>query len=109
MVATLPCILQFVHLAPIIVDTKELIGYLEQFVSENRKQRFEEVLQNRTNHICVVLENIFQAHNASAVLRSCDCFGIQHVHFIENSNSIRISDEVAMGSSSWLNIQRHKA
>jgi tRNA (guanosine-2'-O-)-methyltransferase len=91
------------------LDNEELINYLEGFISENRKQRFEEVLQNRTNHLCIVLENIFQAHNASAVLRSCDCFGVQRVHFIENKNSMRISDEVAMGSSSWLNIQRHKA
>jgi tRNA (guanosine-2'-O-)-methyltransferase len=92
-----------------VVETKELITYLESFISEKRKQRFEEVLQNRTNHLCVVLENIFQAHNASAVLRSCDCFGVQHVHFIENKNSLRISDEVAMGSSTWLNIHRHRA
>ena len=90
------------------MDKKELIDYLEQFISENRKKRFGEVLENRTNHLCVVLENIFQAHNASAVLRSCDCFGVQHVHFIENKNSLRISDEVAMGSSSWLSIHRHR-
>ncbi len=85
----------------------ELITYLEQFVSERRLQRFEEVLSHRTSHMHVVLENIFQAHNASAVLRSCDCFGIQHVHFIENRNRLRISEEVAMGSSSWLTIHRH--
>jgi tRNA (guanosine-2'-O-)-methyltransferase len=91
------------------VDTKELTEYLGQFVSETRKQRFEDVLQNRTTHMRVVLENIFQAHNASAVLRSCDCFGVQHVHFIENRNSLRISEEVAMGSSSWLNIHRHRS
>ena len=85
----------------------ELITYLEQFVSERRLQRFEEVLSHRTSHMHVVLENVFQSHNASAVLRSCDCFGIQHVHFIENRNRLRISEEVAMGSSSWLNIHRY--
>jgi tRNA (guanosine-2'-O-)-methyltransferase len=89
-------------------ETLELITYLEQFVSEKRKVRFKEVLANRTAHLTVVLENIFQSHNASAVLRSCDCFGVQHVHFIENRNTMKVNDEVAMGSSAWLNIHRHR-
>jgi tRNA (guanosine-2'-O-)-methyltransferase len=86
---------------------KELSAYLSEFVSQRRLKRFNEVLNNRTSHIRVVLENIYQAHNASAILRSCDCFGIQNVHFIENNNKMKISDEVAMGSSNWLTIHRH--
>ncbi len=86
---------------------KEQIDYLLQFISERRKQRFDEVIAERMNHMRVVLEDIYQAHNASAVLRSCDCFGIQYVHFIENRNKYKISDDVAMGSSNWLSIQRH--
>lgn len=85
----------------------ELINYLLTFVSEKRKQRFDEVIQNRTNHLRIVLENVYQGHNASAVLRSCESFGVQHVHFIENRNHLKISDDVAMGSSNWLNIHRH--
>lgn len=85
----------------------ELINYLSQFISEKRKQRFDEVIAQRTGHLQIVLENMYQAHNASAVLRSCDCFGVQHVHFIENRNHLRISDDVAMGSSNWLSIHRH--
>ncbi len=85
----------------------ELINYLIQFISENRKQRFDEVIAQRTNHLHIVLENIYQAHNASAVLRSAESFGIQNVHFIENRNSLKISDDVAMGSSNWLNIHRY--
>lgn len=85
----------------------ELIDYLFGFISDNRRARFNEVMNNRTNHICVVLEDVYQAHNASAVLRSCDCFGIQSVHFIENRNRLKISDDVAMGSSNWLSIHRY--
>ncbi len=89
-------------------ETKqELITYLSSFMSEKRQQRFNEVISHRMAHMTVVLENLYQAHNASAVLRSCDCFGIQHVHFIENRNHLRISDDVAMGSSNWLTIHRH--
>lgn len=84
------------------------INFLREFVAEKRLQRFNEVLDNRLSHIHIVLENLFQAHNAAAVIRSCDGFGVQHVHFIENNNHLKISDEVAMGSSKWLNIHRYK-
>ncbi len=87
---------------------KELINYLSGFISEKRKKRFDEVISHRTGHIRIVLENLYQAHNASAVLRSCEAFGLQHVHFIENRNHLRISDDVAMGSSNWLSIHRHR-
>jgi tRNA (guanosine-2'-O-)-methyltransferase len=86
---------------------KELIDYLTTFISDTRKKRFEEVLCNRTDHLRIVLENVYQDHNASAVLRSCESFGVQQIHFIENRNHLRISDDVSMGSHKWLNIQRH--
>ncbi len=84
-----------------------LIEYLSQFVSERRVQLFDAVLDQRTRYITLVLEDIYQAHNASAVLRSCECFGIQDVHLIENVNEYRISPEVALGSNKWLSIFRH--
>jgi tRNA (guanosine-2'-O-)-methyltransferase len=86
---------------------KELIDYLTTFISDTRKKRFEEVLSIRTDHLRIVLENVYQDHNASAVLRSCESFGVQQIHFIENRNHLRISDDVSMGSHKWLNIQRH--
>jgi tRNA (guanosine-2'-O-)-methyltransferase len=85
----------------------KLIDYLIGFISEARKQRFDEVIAQRTDHIRVVIENVFQEHNASAVLRTCDCFGIQNVHVIENYNGLRLSADVALGSSNWLTIHRH--
>ena len=88
-------------------DAEALIAYLRQFISESRWNRFQEVINERTNHIQVVLENIYQAHNSSAVLRSCDCFGIQNVHYIEARNSMRISHLVAKGSSTWLDVYQH--
>jgi tRNA (guanosine-2'-O-)-methyltransferase len=85
---------------------EQLIKFLSQFVSDTRNQRITEVMEQRTNHLCVVLEDVYQAHNASAVLRSCDCFGVQNVYFIENRNKYRISTDVDMGASQWLNINR---
>lgn len=68
---------------------RELSAYLEQFLTPQRLQRIDEVLSNRTRHLTVVLEDVFQAHNISAVLRSSDAFGVQDVHVIENYNRSR--------------------
>lgn len=89
------------------VQITALTAYLDEFISEERKKRFAEILNERLSHVHVVLEDVYQAHNASAVLRSADCFGIQHVHFIESRNSYKVSDEVALGASQWLSIERH--
>ncbi len=89
--------------------TKKLIKHLSNFVTENRFSLFNKIVQDRTRYMTLVLENIFQAHNASAVLRSCDCFGVQDVHIIENENKYTLNPDVALGSSNWLNIQRYNA
>lgn len=88
---------------------KELVEYLSGFVTESRKKRFEEVLQHRTRHITVVLEDIYQPHNAAAVLRSCDCFGIQDVHVIENQNKFEANPDVELGSAKWITLRKHNS
>ncbi len=93
------------------INSKEysitLRNYLFEFISDNKRGLFEKIIEDRTKHICVVLENIYQPHNASAVLRSCDLFGVQDIHIIENSNKYTLSEEVAMGSSKWLNMKKY--
>ena len=86
----------------------ELINYLTGFISDSRKKRFDEVIAQRTDHLRIVLEDVYQGHNASAILRSCDCFGVQNIHYIEKRNNIKISADVDMGSSKWLNIHKHR-
>ncbi|RLD45999.1 MAG: TrmH family RNA methyltransferase [Bacteroidetes bacterium] len=90
-----------------IENKKKLREYLFGFISDNKRNLFEKNILNRTRHLTVVLENIYQPHNASAVLRSCDIFGIQDVHIIENSNKYKLSEQVAMGSSKWLNMYKY--
>jgi len=85
----------------------ELTQHLKQFVTPNRYQLFQHILENRTRHITVVLENIYQPQNASAVVRSCDCFGIQDIHAIETSNDYTIDKEVAMGADKYLTIKKY--
>jgi tRNA (guanosine-2'-O-)-methyltransferase len=84
-----------------------LINYLNEFITDDRKCIIENCLDRRTRHICVVLEDIFQSQNASAVLRTCDCTGVQNVHIIENKNQYNINPDVVLGSSQWLTINRY--
>jgi len=89
-------------------DTKQkLCEFLFTFLTEERKALFNKVLQYRTHHFTVVLENIYQPHNASAVMRSCDLTGVQDVNIIEKNNKYVENPQVAMGSTKWLNIIKH--
>jgi len=74
---------------------------------EKRSELMDRVLNDRTRYITVALENIYQPHNASAVLRSCDCFGVQDVHIIENSYQYEVNPHVSLGAAQWLNLHRH--
>lgn len=80
---------------------------LSSFLTEARRQRFKEVLDQRMGWVTVVTEDLFNPHNISAVLRSCDCFGIQSAHIIEDSNPYRTSPGVSKGAYKWLDIRRH--
>jgi tRNA (guanosine-2'-O-)-methyltransferase len=86
----------------------ELVNYLSGFVNARRLQNFEKVLENRTRYITLACEDIYQSHNASALLRTCDCFGIQDFHIIEKKNVFDVNPEIALGASNWLTIFRHK-
>ncbi|MBE9510703.1 MAG: RNA methyltransferase [Bacteroidetes bacterium] len=85
----------------------ELIQFFSDMVTPERERLFHMVLQNRTKYITVVLENFYQSHNASAVLRSCDCFGVHDIHIIENGNKYSINPDIALGSSKWVSIIKY--
>lgn len=87
----------------------KLLDHLFSFITLERKDLFNKIAENRTNYITVALEDIFQPQNASAVLRTCDCFGIQNVHIIENRNKFQVDTEVALGSSKWLTLNKYNA
>jgi tRNA (guanosine-2'-O-)-methyltransferase len=86
---------------------QELINYLSSFISDKRVSLFKRNLSLRTRYITVVLEDIFQSQNASAVLRTCDCFGIQDVHIIENRNKFNENITVTRGSTKWINLYQY--
>lgn len=78
-----------------------------ELFSDNKRALFDRLAPLRTRHISVVLEDIYQSHNASAVLRSCDCFGVQDVHVVENRNVFNPAGDVAVGSSKWVDYYRY--
>lgn len=84
----------------------DYLDYLEGFLTDNRKTRFEEVLAKRTKHFSVVVEDIFQLHNTSAVMRSCEVFGIQELNIIEHRFGKKIDSEIAMGAQKWVDIKK---
>lgn len=84
-----------------------LIQFLSEFVTPERLALFQKILSLRTNYITVVLEDIYQSQNASAVLRTADCFGIQTVHVIEDKHVFHLNPNVVRGASNWLTINRY--
>ncbi len=86
--------------------TQEMIEYLGQFVTASRREKIESVLEQRTRHLAIVLEDIYQPQNASAALRTAECLGVQDVYIIENRNRYRINPDVTLGASKWLTLER---
>ena len=90
------------------LETKRtLLPYLRTFITEERDARILEVLDNRTRHFTVVLEDLYQTQNISAVMRTCECYGVQDVHIIEKENEFIIHDAISMGSNKWLTLHNY--
>lgn len=87
----------------------ELLAYLRTYLTERRQNLFKEVLDRRTRHFTVATEDVYQLHNTSAVMRSCDVFGIQDLHVVEEKVSKRIDKEIAMGAQKWVNFKRYNS
>jgi tRNA (guanosine-2'-O-)-methyltransferase len=83
------------------------IAHLANFVSPEKLARFDEALRERTRHLTIVLEDVYQRQNASAVLRNCDCFGIQDVHIIENELPFLVNPDIARGAAQWLTLHHY--
>ena len=84
----------------------EYLAFLENILTDNRKERFQQVLSKRTNHFTIAMEDVFQLHNTSAVMRSCEVFGIQQLNVIEERYTKSIDKEIAMGAQKWVDVNR---
>jgi len=87
----------------------DYLNFLEGFLTDNRKAKFLKVLENRTNHFTVAIEDVFQLHNTSAVMRSCEVFGVQQLNVIEEKFGKSIDKEIAMGAQKWVDVNRYES
>ena len=87
---------------------KRILDHLAQFVSAHKKDFVDRVLNVRTRHITVVLEDVFQSQNASAVVRTCECMGLQDIHIIEQISKYEINPRVLKGANKWMNLHRYR-
>ncbi|MDB9524505.1 RNA methyltransferase [Oscillatoria sp. CS-180] len=90
-----------------VTQKTALMEYLETFVTPERRAKIDAVLAQRTRHITVVAEDFHNAHNASAILRTCEGFGIQDIHVVENFNTFKARRGAASGSEKWVAISRY--
>ncbi len=86
---------------------QKLLNYLESFLTDRRRSLNKKVLTSRTNYITVAVEDVYQLHNTSAVMRSCEVFGVQNMHVIEEVNKKKIDREIAMGAQKWVDVNRY--
>lgn len=87
---------------------KEIIQMLEEFVTPHKVNGIETVLNQRTRHLTVVLEDIYQDQNASAVIRSCDCFGIQDLYITQDLHDYQVNPHVVRGASKWVTMHKYE-
>lgn len=85
----------------------ELHKYLQTYLTERRKDLFQKILSERTRHFTVATEDVYQLHNTSAVMRTCDVFGIQDLHVVEERLGKRVDKEIAMGAQKWVSLKRY--
>lgn len=86
---------------------EDLLRYLSEYVTENKKKRFDQILSQRTRYLTIVLEDLFKSHNASAVMRTAECMGIQDIHVVEQRNTYDYNPYVLRGSGKWLTLKKY--
>lgn len=89
------------------MQKNKLLAHLETFLTPRRIALFDKVIAQRTNHFTVATQDVYQLHNTSAVIRSCEVFGIQNIHVIEERKPKRIDREIAMGAQKWVDVNRY--
>ncbi|MFP4362584.1 MAG: TrmH family RNA methyltransferase [Spirochaetia bacterium] len=91
------------------MDKQKRYTALSMHVSNTRLEKINRVAEARTDKLVVVLEDIYYTQNMSAVIRTCECLGIQNVYVIGSIPYARVNKHVALGASQWVTLhRRHK-
>lgn len=87
---------------------QEKVEYLKNFVTDEKNALFARLIRERTEYVTLVLEDLYQSHNQSAIMRTTDCMGVQSVHIIENRNKYDTTSTVSQGAREWLSLHRYR-
>ena len=88
-------------------ENEYVLSEFYKIITPNKVEMFERIAADRTNHVTVALENIYQEHNASAVIRTCDCFGVQNLHVIEKDHQYALKRDIALGAGRWVDLKNY--
>jgi tRNA (guanosine-2'-O-)-methyltransferase len=88
---------------------ESLLAYVQNFLTPHKQALIEKILNHRTRWITVVLENIYQSQNASAVIRTCECYGLQDIHVVEKQSTFETNRQVLKGSHKWMTLKKYRA
>ena len=84
-----------------------VIETLEPLASDERQARIQAVLDERLGSVTVLLDAPHDPHNGSAVMRSCDAFGIPTVHVVPREEAFLIARRITKGTERWLEVHHH--
>lgn len=78
-------------------------------MTEERRKKIERVLAKRQNDLTVVLENVFDPHNISAVMRSCDAIGVQEIYVLNTKipRHKKWGERSSSSAHKWLTIHQY--
>lgn len=87
----------------------ELLQYMDGFLTDERRERLNAVLDQRTTHFCIAMEDLFYERNSGAIIRTADGYGIQNIHVIEPKDSFKskVTNIISKGAEKWVNKTQH--
>jgi tRNA (guanosine-2'-O-)-methyltransferase len=77
-------------------------------LTAEKQQKFEQVWNQRNTCLHIVLENIYQSLNASAIVRSADALGVHYLHVLEDEHPWEMNRKISKGAMDWMDIQKSK-
>jgi len=87
---------------------QQMIKQWYEQISTHKKELIQHALAQRTKYVTIVLEDVFQPFNASAIVRTAEIFGLQDVHVAELRNNFRPSVSISRGATKWLDVYQHQ-